>query len=195
MSNPIAQMKARLARVRVGSFRYKMTKTVWSERRLQNARACSFYWWYMPSSAVAVFLLGIAYVLWLIATYLFVVPLAWLAGFTPERQVLTDTVQGPDATNEWRWHGGYGYDPVAKKRRVIAPQHVVLGVVAGAIITWFIYENRGDIPWAEMAFISAVVVGTISAVTALGYAITRKSVKENWHKICPPLQVEGAEDY
>lgn len=177
----IARFKQRLARVRVGSFRYHMTTDVWDKQRIDSARACSFYWWYLPSSVVAYFVAGVLFALWSVCTYLVIRPVVWLFGFTPSTK---DAKIEPGA---WDWNGGYGYNPITKKRNLIAPQHwvaIALGLVAIVLLS-----AHGGVPWALILGSVSLVVAVVATIAGIGFLVTRRAVKDGWHRICPPLNV------
>lgn len=178
--NSLTKFKTRLARVRVGSFRYTLA-SIYPDHRLRNARACSFYWWYLPSSAVAWAGIGFLWFMWFLVTYLIIVPLGWLAGFSPERVNNFDDAD----PSTWEWHG-YGYDPITKKQHTLAYQHVLLILAAIGTLMFF----SGSIAWNQVLLIAGSFVGTVALITAIGFTVTRKAVKEGWHRICPPLEVK-----
>lgn len=176
----IGNFKERLARIRVGSFRYHMTKGIWKDYRIKNSRACTFYWWYLPSSAVAWFVLGLLFVIYLIGFYLLFVPLTWLLGFTIQHPNALD----PDVV---RYHGGYGYNPIFKRREPIAYQHLVALIALLVVVLWA--SLRGGVPWAAILTWSAVVAVGVAVIAGIGFLVTQRAVRDAWHRICPELEV------
>jgi len=184
MVNSLLRFKNRLATIRMGSLRYKLGTSLWNDNKIRNAHACSFYWWYLPSTLVAWFFIGIAGLLFLLFTYLIVIPVGWLLGRVPKSL-------GPETIYEDHgrgWHD-YGYAPIVKKHYRVAPQQVVLGVLALIAAIALLVTFSGDIQWGEIALVVGIVVGFIALVTGIGWLFSRNATKDLWNRVCPDLKV------
>lgn len=185
MTTRLTLFKERLATIRMGSWRYQMTQGIWNERRINDTHACTFYWWYMPTSVLAWIVIGLAYCAFIIIVYALIVPIGWLLGFTPQRGDRLPH-RNEDPMRNWTWHGGYGYEPITKRRHVIAYQHVLLFLAAITVIAYF----GGSIAWRSVFIWTGIVLGGLTFLALLGFLLSRQALREAWHRICPELNID-----
>lgn len=176
----IRKIKKRLATIKTTSWRFRVTETIWNDYRIKNSKACSFYWWYLPSSLIAFLGIGILGALWAVIGYLFVYPIGWLIGRTPASANIYEP--------EWN---DYKENRKGIPKKVVPWEILLPVVIIGALVTII---AMGKMPWE----IIGIVIGGILLCAALGVGLgallTNQQVKTKWNLICPNLKVEKVEN-
>lgn len=181
-------LKQKLARVSKKSKRYQLVKSIWFRdsysytMRNHKPKACSFYWFYLPTSIIAWILVGIASIVF----FLIMIPvsiIAWMFGVWPtffERKH-DDNYQHKSV--DFPIFYEHGYNPISGKKQKIHPIYII-GPVLAILFVLFV-----PVPWVWVAV--GAVIGIILCGIGVGLAwfFTRHSVRKGWDRLCPPLEV------
>lgn len=171
----IKKIKNKLATVKNTSWRFSITSTIWDQYRIKNAKACSFYWWYLPTSLLAYLAIGILGALWAIFGYLVVYPVAWIIGRSPS----SANIYEPDF-NEYK-ENAKGTPKKVVPWEILLPLAILIPIV--------IVIFTGNMPWKTVLLTLAGIVIVLGLIIGIGAFITNDYVKKNWSKICPSLKV------
>lgn len=169
----IRRIKARLAHIGPTATRYRLARRVWKEERLRGAKACTFYWVYLPAAAIAFVLTPLlALIVWSVS-----VPVAWLTGF---RRTGEPFISGePDAPLK---------DLFINAHVKFAPWRVVVPVTA---IAAFVGASVAIGPRGRMGELIALVIIVVAALVGWPVYAHWAKLGEAWDRICPHLEVDS----
>jgi hypothetical protein len=201
----LGNLKSRLAKVRSTSWRYKLVKSIWGSRTY-DAKACVFYWIFIPTSLLVYLGIAILYVILVPLILIVGTPIALIAGFYPvPKNILT--MSGPPfksyihKNNEWRkvtnkQEVEYGYTPRYKyvKPTKMAPYKFMGPAIVGLLLLYAAFTVEWSVLsdiWQWIAL--GLGVGILIMVVAFLLQKNRSHVKSGWNKLCPDLEVVNSE--
>jgi hypothetical protein len=182
-------IKSRLAHVRETSWRYKIVTGIWARDsyldkpfKPNRTKACSFYWFYLPTSLLAWALWGIAMTVFFIA----MIPITifmWCIGYKPN---FIEPSNSPERSGDTEWHpiktvkeGDFFY----KDSKAFPWGWFVFPIIGASLLYFF---PKFSIIFLLIVLGMATVIGIFAGI---GYLVTRRSFKEQWNRICPKLEV------
>lgn len=193
MSGSISWVKQRLATIPPQSRRFRVVNLLWDESRIKRAKACTFYWVMLPTSAV------VAGILALLAG--FVTAIGWFVGYVPD---FSDRVS-EGADNPKRAFYDYKYHPRSGKFWRFAPWQVVIpatlltllvySIAAGVLgsIGVFLVEAGGAIArfCVRERYVALVIVLAVAFIYLLGKLVirNRQRLGAAWNRMCPNVIV------
>lgn len=200
MPHPISKLKNRLATIPTDSKRYKLVSFFWDDPgKIEESKACKFYWVMIPASVLGSILLGIIMVLF----YILIVPIAWFFGYSPmpEKKEKKEKLAPYVATDKMLLPKGYS--PRTGEYRKHNPWYYVLPVVGGAgsallLLNGMLWEallaigNFFQAAWPYFLGM-AVIIGVFWVIGAI-YKKRRFQFSAWWNKACPPLVVVQVKD-
>lgn len=200
MPHSVSRFKTRLTTIPTDSRRYRLVNFWWEDdSKIENAKACTFYWIMIPASVVGSLILGIL----VVCFWVLVVPVAWFLGYnpTPEKEkrkeklpsyIPTDKMLLPKGfnprTNEYRKHNPWYY--VLPTAGVVV---VALLLVNGTLWNWALAIGR----FAQVAWPFGLgLLGVIVVLYLIGAAYKHRHFRFSawWDKACPPLVVVQVKD-
>jgi hypothetical protein len=168
----LQRIKQQLAHVDAMSIRYRLVRVAVSERRLRRAKACTFYWVYLPLAILALIVIPFITVLMWLATR----PIAWMAGYRrTEVPLLPKQALEPHASPP----------PIYENAHVkFAPWRIVLPLIGAALFIWL------TMLFPKIVFVS---VGLVAIAVGIGWIVwrVRRPVSDKWSEWCPSLVVES----
>lgn len=191
--SPVSWLKNYLSHVRETSWHYRFVEGLWG--RNTQGKACTYYWFKLPSTFVAYILIMV--ILGLVSFF------SWCVGYIPtwfdtKDEYLTSWKNGVYSRyySEQSFYP-YGYTTKGKKRHIFPWQLITLAAIGG-VIYWLGFADR-SLGLAVVVF-SGMVLGLIVIVGLLAFLITKgwrtkaarnagSGLKAAWDKVCPPLVV------
>jgi hypothetical protein len=183
----LARIKAHFSTVSTNAWHYRVTTAVWKPQRINGSKACSYYWFKLPTSILAIPLALVATVFMVILAGVILVG-GWFTGNIPTFMGGAESVERPE-------NGFYPYKtwPSGKRMRVLPWE-----VVAPIVLLGGIYYCSFDKP--DIGKVVGLVVVGLLLLSGILYAISsnwkssaiqyqRGKVKSAWDKVCPQLTV------
>lgn len=168
-------IKARLARVRSTSLRYRFVTAWWDKDTIKRSKACKFYWVMMPTSLLGYILVSLWVFLWGLSW-----PIAWLIGRSPNIKKVIHSNGG------WvKFYGGYKCSPRTNHQRRFAPWQIVLPLAAIGGVGWSILTGN---------YYPAGVVLLSSIAYLVARLVRQGFLHKAWDRVCPTLNVVEREE-
>ena len=190
--NQISWVKNRLATISTNSLRYRFATILFSENKIANSKACTFYWVLLPTTTIAVVVFG--------ALLAIIVSISWLFGYTPTffkdkglspNQPFSTNYTEPGNSKSAAYR--YKYHPRSGKASRFAPWQFLLPLLVAGILVF----NIGIFAQITEFFVTTRYIWLAIALAfasfyALGKLFIRhyNKISSRWNNICPPLVVE-----
>ena len=185
MLSLLSRVKDSLSHVKASTWHYKAVHEIWGWRA-NEGKACTYYWFKLPTSLLALLMLIILGAIITVA--------AWFVGRTPT-WFKTEDPYLTDYKRELCYP--YGYTSKGKKRHVMPWWFGLVALFAGV----FYYLAIAN-PVVGLITISVIgsMIGGVLILALLVFGITknwntpgaanaRAKVKTAWDRACPPLVV------
>lgn len=195
------KVKKRLATISKGGIRYRFVKGIFGEERINDSKACTFYWVLMPGSVLMYLVVGIVAIIYTTIAS----PIGFFFGYTPRLFEKFEKSSSETPNNDGGLFYPYRYSPLrGKYKKLVLWQYVIIiffvyvlmkvvsrgtyGVISSPsidIIKYFGHWVSHNRYWIGFA------LSVILAIYTLGRLVYsyRYELGEFWDANCPKLEV------
>jgi hypothetical protein len=186
----LKRVKTHLSIISANAWHYQLTAALWNPKRINQSKACSYYWFKLPLSLMLLPVAGIA-ILVLVLLVAAIAIVGWFFGFIPT--FVGDQEEAKQYDDQGHWP--YKTWPSGKRRRVL-PSEIVGAMVGvyGVYYISFVHREIGLV--VGIVLVGLIVLGGFLYLISSGWDSApiqhqRSQVKAAWDKVCPPLTVVG----
>ncbi|OGM08088.1 hypothetical protein A2W13_02655 [Candidatus Woesebacteria bacterium RBG_16_36_11] len=189
----LAHLKYSFSHINSKDWHWKIVSLIWGKRASRGS-ACPYYWFKLPTSLLILLIGGIIMIIWMFFRGLTIV-FMWIGGYQFKRDF-----KNPDhAVTERYSYSDYKERKDGSYIRFAPWQYLIIPIAL--VVIWYLgFVNQ------KLALTILLVITALTIVTLLAYVLSkgwknqyvqqaRNNVSDAWHRVCPPLYIDGEKDY